>query len=140
VHLRGDVEDPLRDDSVEDDRARLLLPLQGVDELAYGDLRDDDVPLIEEARGGGPPELDEHVAVLLQLRAQDLRRRRQRRRGRLADFPELARLRPRFRPRFRARLGAWASLEPTGWRWGLLAGLGELALRLVHRPGEAVHL
>src|SRR5205823_685414 len=28
----------------------------------------------------------------------------------------------------------------TGWRWGLWVGLGELALRLVHRPGEAVHL
>src|SRR2546427_430941 len=76
VHLRGNVQDPLRDDPVEDDRSGLLRGLERVHELPHRDLRDDAIPFIEETRRRGPAELDQHVAVLLQFRAEDLRGRR----------------------------------------------------------------
>src|SRR6267378_7903614 len=72
VHFRGDIEDPLRDDAVEDDGPRLLRALQRLDELADGDLRDDGVSLIEEARGRRSTELEEHLAILLEFRVEDL--------------------------------------------------------------------
>src|SRR5207302_5466072 len=77
VHFRGDVEDPLRDDAVEDDRTGLLRGLQGLHEVPDGDLGDDAVPLIEEARGRRSTELEEHLAILLQLWVEHLRGRRE---------------------------------------------------------------
>src|SRR2546425_1132738 len=133
VHLRRDVQDALRDDPVEDHRAGLLRGLERVDELSDRDLRNDAVPVIEEAGGGGSTELQEHVAVLLELRVEDLRRGRERCRWTIfAGFPRFSRL-PRFRPELRSRLRT--RLGPSrGLR------LRELRLGLVDPAGEAVHL
>src|SRR5437870_1297271 len=133
VHLRRDVQDALRDDPVEDHRAGLLRGLERVDELSDRDLRNDAVPVIEEAGGGGSTELQEHVAVLLELRVEDLRRGRERCRWTIfAGFPRFSRL-PRFRTELRSRLRT--RLGPSrGLR------LRELRLGLVDLAGEAVHL
>src|SRR2546428_11202525 len=130
VHLGGNVENPLRDDAVEDDGAGLLRVLERVDELSHRDLRHDAVSFVEKAGGRGTAELQEDVTVLLELRVEDLRRRRQRRRRPfLAGFPRLSRFRP--------ELGPWlgTGLRPTrGLRFW------ELGLRFVDLTGEAVHL
>src|SRR6267378_8129073 len=130
VHLRGDIEDPLRYDAVEDDGARLFGGLERVDQLTHRDLRYDPVSFVEKAGGRGAAELQEDVTVLLELRVEDLRRRHQRRRRPfLAGFPRLSRFRP--------ELGPWlgTGLRPTrGLRFW------ELGLRLVDLAGEAVHL
>src|SRR5439155_1418640 len=106
VHFRGDVEDPLRDDAVEDDRTGLLRGLQGLHEVPDGDFGDDAVPLIEEARRGRTSELEEHLAILLQLRVEDLRGRREWRGCDLSELPWLATgLGPWFRAGLRASLG-----------------------------------
>src|SRR5207244_8581349 len=78
-------------------------------------------------------ELKEHVAVLLELRIEDLRRGRERCRWTIfAGFPRFSRL-PRFRTelgsRLRARLGPSRGLR-----------LGKFGLGLVDLAGEAVHL
>src|SRR2546427_5519970 len=103
VHLRGDVEDPLRDDAVADDGAGLLRVLERVDELSHRDLRHDAVSFVEETSRRGAAELQEDVTVLLELRVEDLRRRRQRNeRPFLAGLPRLS----RFRTELGSRLGA----------------------------------
>src|SRR6266508_3537179 len=134
VHLRGDVEDPLRDDPVEDDGAGVLLRLEGFDELAHRDLRQHDVRIVEEPRGRRAAELDEHVPVLLELRAEGFRRRRERRGGALLS--ERRRLdrrcgdRPRLGPSLR-----------TSRRSAGGAGLRQLGFRLVDLAADkAVHL
>src|SRR5881296_1211649 len=130
VHLGRDVEDPLRDDAVEDDGARLLRALKRLDELPHRDLRHDAVSLVPKAGGRGAAELQEDVTVLLELRVEDLRRRRQRRRRPfLAGFPRLSQFRPELRPRF------GPGLRPSRRLW-----FRKLGLRFVHLAGEAVHL
>src|SRR6266849_1816026 len=134
VHLGRDVQDPLRDDSVEDNRAGLLRGLERVDELPDRDLRHDAVPVVEEAGGGRSTELQEHVAVLLELRVEDLRRGGERRRWTIfawfTGFPGFSRL-PRFWPELGSRLGSRlrTRLGPSrGLRLGKLGlGLVDLA-------------
>src|SRR3989449_643235 len=133
VHLGRDVEDPLRDDAIEDDGARLLRALKRLDELPHGDLRHDAVSLVQKAGGRGAAELQEDVTVLLELRVEDLRRRRQRsRRPFLAGFPGLSLL-SRFRPELGPRFGP-------GLRSARGLRLGELGLCFVDVAGETVHL
>src|SRR6266571_2907643 len=138
VHLGRDVEDPLRDDPVEHHGAGVLLGRERPDELPHRDLRQDDIRIVEEPGGRRATELHEHVAVLLELRVQGFRRRRERR-G-CALLPERRRLhgprlnRPRLdRPRFRPSLGA-ARRSAGRFR------LRELGFRLVPLAREAVHL
>src|SRR3989454_2211119 len=130
VHLGRDVEDPLRDDAVEDDGARLLRALKRLDGLSHRDLRHDAVSLVQKAGGRGAAELQEDVTVLLELRVEDLRRRRQRRRRPfLAGFPRLSRFRPELGPRFGPGLRRTRGLR-----------FGELGLCFVDVAGETVHL
>src|SRR2546427_3559493 len=130
VHLGCDVEDPLRDDAVEDDGAGLLRGLERLDELPHRDLRYDAVPFVQETSRRGAAELQEDVTVLLELRVEDLRRRRQRRRRPfLAGFPRLSRFRPDLGPRFGPGLRRTRGLR-----------FGELGLCFVDLAGETVHL
>src|SRR5207245_4554898 len=127
---RGEVEDPLSDDPVEDDSADLLRVLERVDELPHGNLSHDAVSFVEETSRRGAAELQEDVTVLLELRVEDLRGRRQRN-GRpfLAGLPRLS----RFRTELGSRLGA-------GLRSTRRLRFGELGLRFVDLARQAVHL
>src|SRR5207245_10575740 len=103
VYLRTAVRDALRVEPGEDHGSGLLRGLECVDELSDRNFRHDAVPVIEEAGGGGSTELQEHVAVLLELRVEDLRRGRERCRWTIfAGFPRFSRL-PRFRTELRSR-------------------------------------
>src|SRR5207302_3264793 len=103
-------------------------------EVPDGDLGDDAVPLIEEARGRRSTELEEHLAILLQLWVEHLRGRREWRGCDLSELPRLATgLGPRFRAGLRASLGT-AGRRPGG------ASLRKFGLRLVQLAREPVHL
>src|SRR5437867_3374818 len=145
--LRCDVEDPLRDDAVEDDDAGLTVHLQRLDEVPHRDLRRDAVVLVQDFRLGRTADLLEHVAILVELRVRGSAARggrglasgRQGLEGRVlanheagsrADFH--AGLSPLLRhrgPRLRSR----GAIDP-------LRGGRSLFLRLVHLAREAVHL
>src|SRR2546426_3756727 len=68
--LGGDVEDPLRDDPVEHDRAGLPVRPEGLHEGPNRDLGRDAVVVVQDPGLRGAADLREHVPVLLELRVR----------------------------------------------------------------------
>src|SRR2546426_942528 len=151
----GDVEDPLRDDPVEHDRAGLPVRPEGLHEGPNRDLGRDAVVVVQDPGLRGAADLREHVPVLLELRVRGPGGRGRGLPHRGLELRVPGGLRPRLDPRLhpglrpglvpvllphrRGHRGPRGGLGSRG-RLVLLARSEGVVLGLVHLAREAVHL